>query len=53
MPSQAELMKLAITLGVCYVAFKYAGSQTIKAGAVAVGAVVLAKRIPYVQDALA
>ena len=50
--TQAELMKLAVALGVCYAAFRFSGSQTVKAAALAVGAVVVAKRLPYIGDAL-
>ena len=51
--TQAELMKLAVALGACYAAFRFSGSQTVKAAALAVGAVVVAKRLPYIGDALA
>lgn len=50
--TQAELMKLAIALGACYAAFKFSGSQTVKAASVAVGAVIVARRLPYVGEAL-
>lgn len=49
----AEMTKLAIALGVCFAAFKYSGSQPVKAAALAVGAVIVAKRVPYVGAALA
>ena len=51
--TQAELMKLAVALGACYAAFRFSGSQTVKAAALAVGAVVVAKRLPYIGEALA
>ena len=51
--TQAELMKLAVALGACYAAFRFSESQTVKAAALAVGAVVVAKRLPYIGDALA
>lgn len=50
--TQAEMMKLAIALGACYAAFKFSESQTVKAAAVAVGAVIVARRLPYVGEAL-
>lgn len=51
--NSADLMKLAITLGACYAAFKFSGSAHVKAAALAVGAVAVAKKLPYVGDALA
>ena len=51
--TQAELMKLAVALGACYAAFRFSSSQTVKAAALAVGAVVVAKRLPYIGEALA
>jgi len=50
--TQAELMKLGLALAACYAAYKFSGSQTIKAAAIAVGAVIVAKRLPYVGEAL-
>jgi len=50
--TQADLMKLGLALGACYAAYRFSGSQTIKAAAIAVGAVIIAKRLPYVGDAL-
>ena len=50
--TQAELMKLGIALGACYAVWKYAGSGTAKAAAIAVGAVIIGKRLPYIGAAL-
>ena len=50
--TQADLMKLALALGACYAAFKFSGSQHVKGAALAVGAVIVAKQLPYVGDAL-
>jgi hypothetical protein len=49
----AALMKLGIALGAVYAVYRFAPSQAVKAGAIAVGAVVVAKQVPYVKDALA
>jgi hypothetical protein len=49
--TQAEMMKFAIAGGVLFAAYKY-GNGMVKAGALAVAAGVIAKRIPYVQDVL-
>ena len=51
--TSAEMTKLGIALAVCFAAFKYSGSQAVKGAALAVGAVVVAKRLPYVGAALA
>ena len=51
--TQADLMKLALALGVCYAAFRFSGSQMVKTAAVSVGAVIVARKLPYVGDALA
>ena len=51
--TQAELMKMGIALAACWAIFKYAPGTTAKAAAVAVGAVIVAKKLPYVGDALA
>lgn len=42
-----------IALGICYGAYKFVPSQHAKAGAIAVGAVIIAKKIPYLNQALA
>lgn len=49
--SQSDLMKLAIAGGILFAAYKY-GNGLVKAGAVAVAAGVVAKRVPYVKDVL-
>lgn len=51
--NQAELMKLALALGACYAAFKFSDSQHVKAASLAVGAVIVARRLPYVGEAMA
>lgn len=45
------LKKLAIAGGILFAAYKY-GNPMVKAGALAVAAGVLAKRVPYVRDVL-
>lgn len=49
--SQSELMKIAIAGGILFAAYKF-GPPMVKAGALAVAAGVVAKRVPYVQDVL-
>jgi len=50
--TQAEMMKLGIALGACFAAYKFVGNGSVKAAALAVGAVIVAKRVPYIGDAL-
>lgn len=51
--SQAELMKLGMAVGLCYAAYKFAPHPAVKAGALAVAAVIVAKRAPILKDSLA
>jgi hypothetical protein len=46
--SQADLMKYGIAAGVLFAAYKF-GPSVVKAGAVAVAAVAIARRVPYVN----
>lgn len=49
--TQADMTKLAIAGAVLFGAYKY-GNGMVKAGALAVAAGIVAKRIPYVKDVL-
>jgi hypothetical protein len=49
--TQADLMKFAIAGGILFAAYKY-GNNMVRAGAVAVAAGVIAKRVPYVKEVL-
>jgi hypothetical protein len=49
--SQADLMKYGIAAAAIFAAYKY-GNGLTKGAAVAVGAIVVAKRIPYVKEVL-
>ena len=51
--TQSDLMKLGMALGICFAAYKFGPSPALKAAALAVGAVVVAKRVPILTDALA
>lgn len=46
-----DLKKLAIAGAVLFAAYKY-GNGMMKAGALAVAAGIVAKRVPYVRDVL-
>lgn len=49
--NQSDLMKYAIAGGILFAAYKY-GNGMVKASAVAVGAVVIAKRVPYINEVM-
>lgn len=49
--TSADMTKLAIAGGILFAAYKF-GNGMIKAGAIAVAAGVIAKRVPYVQDVM-
>jgi len=49
--SQADIMKYGLAGAVLFAGYKF-GPAVIKAAAVAVGAVIVAKRLPYVKDVL-
>lgn len=48
-----QLMGAAISLAMVYAVWKMAPHQAIKAAALGVGGVVVAKQLPYVRDSLA
>lgn len=49
--NQSDLMKYGIAAGVLFAAHKW-GNGYMKAGAIALAAVIVAKRVPYVKDVL-
>jgi hypothetical protein len=48
----AKIVPLAIALGIAYGVSKFSSNQMVKAAAYGVAGVVVAKQIPYLQDAL-
>lgn len=48
--SQSELTKLAMALGILYGVYKFAPHQAIKAAALGVAGVVVAKNVPVLRD---
>lgn len=48
-----RLMSAAIGLGICYAAYKFVPNSMAKTAAIGVGATIVAKQLPYLQDALA
>lgn len=49
--NQSDLMKYAIAGGLLFAAYKW-GNGMVKASAVAVGATIVAKRLPYISDVM-
>lgn len=49
--NQADLMKLAIPAGILFAAYKF-GPAMAKGAVVAIAAVAIAGRVPYVKDVL-
>jgi hypothetical protein len=49
MPTKGEMIQIAITSAALYAAYKY-GNAAVKMGAVSIAAVMIANRIPVVQD---
>jgi NAD(P)H-dependent flavin oxidoreductase YrpB (nitropropane dioxygenase family) len=48
----SKLVPLGIALGICYAVQHFVKNQAVKAAAIGVAGVIVAKQIPYVQDAL-
>lgn len=46
-----QMTSLAISAGILFAAFKF-GPATVKAGAIAVASVIVAKQIPYISNNL-
>lgn len=51
--TSSEMTKIAVALAICYGAYKFIPSPAAKAAALGVAGTIIAKQIPYVQDALA
>ena len=49
--TKEQMTQLAIAAGIVFAGYKF-GSGVVKAGALAVGAVMVAKQIPYVNQAI-
>lgn len=50
--TQSQITKVAIALGACFAVYKFAGHPAAKAMALGVAGVIVARQVPYVQDAL-
>jgi hypothetical protein len=49
--SQSDLMKYGIAAGILFAAYKYGNAMT-KGAAIAVGSMIVAKRVPYLNAVL-
>ena len=49
---QAALMKTGLALAVVYAIYKFAPQSAVKAAALGVGGVIVAKQLPFVKDAI-
>jgi hypothetical protein len=51
--NQADMVKLAMALGISFGVYHFVKNPGVKAAALGVMGVIVAKQIPYVQDAIA
>lgn len=51
--TQAEMIRSAIALGALYGVYRFAPHPAIKAMALGTAGVIVARKVPYVKDALA
>lgn len=51
--TSSDLTSLAIALGIVYAVYRFVPNASVKAAALGVGGVIVAKQIPYVKDAIA
>ena len=49
----SKLVPVGLALGILYALTKFAPNQMVKAAALGVAGVVVAKQVPYLKDALA
>lgn len=50
--TSSEITKAGLGLAVCFAIYKFVPHQAAKAAALGVAGVIVAKRLPYVSDAL-
>lgn len=51
--TSSQLTTIGIALAVCVAAYKFLPNAAMKAAALGVAGTIIAKQLPYVQDALA
>ena len=50
--NQAAMMKTGIALAIVFAVYKFVPHQAVKAAALGVGGIIVAKNVPYVKDAV-
>jgi hypothetical protein len=48
----SQLTKLGIAVGICYGLYRFVDKPAVKTAAIAVGAVIVARQLPFVGPAL-
>lgn len=51
--TSSQLTKIGVALAMCYAAYRFIPNAGAKAAALGVAGTIIAKQLPYVQDALA
>jgi hypothetical protein len=51
--NQADLIKLGVALAAVWAVYKFVPHSAVKAAALGVGGVIVAKRLPFVKEAMA
>lgn len=50
--TSSQITRIGLALGICAAAYKFVSNPMVKTASVAVAAVIVAKQVPYVSDAL-
>lgn len=50
--TSSQLTKIAVALGGCFAAYKFIDKPEARTMALAVAGVIIARQLPYIQDAL-
>jgi hypothetical protein len=48
----SQLTKLGVALGLCYGVYRFVDKPAVKTAAIGVAAVIVARQVPYIGDAL-
>lgn len=48
----SQLTKLGVALGICYGVYRFVDKPEVKTAAIGIAAVIVARQVPYVGDAL-
>lgn len=50
--SQSEMVRTAVAVGIVFAVYKFVKNDAVKAAALGVLGTIVAKNVPYVQDAI-